>query len=336
MRYRGAIIGLGNIALCGHVPAYLKNYDKLEIVAGVDVCTPNHERFKTYFPEAVTYYDVRDLFAQHELDFVDICTPPAYHAPIILEAASRKIHVLCEKPVATDQAEMELIAGDLKHADIVFMPCHQYRYSPQWQTVWRLIDQDKIGKPRRFEVNIKRSQPNPGNPHWQPKWRTMRQESGGGIVLDHGSHQFYLAMQLLGLPISVCARLETQNERYKGVEDTAAITIEHENGVSQFDLSWNEAHRRTEQTIRGELGQIIIAEDAVELQTDSESRYINFKAGMSADSAHAAWHEALLQKFIEHLQKGCFDPEQLKEAQYTLRCALLAYESSTFGKTLSF
>ncbi len=336
MKFKGAIIGLGNIALKGHVPAYLKYRDQLEIVAGVDICTPNHERFKKYFPEAVTYYDSQDLFASQELDFVDICTPPAYHAQIIRAAAGRKIHVLCEKPVVTDQAEMELVAQDLKNADIVFMPCHQYRYSPQWQTVWQLIDHGRIGKPWRFEVKIKRSRPNPGNPHWQPNWRTIKQESGGGIVLDHGSHQFYLAMQLLGLPLSVCARLETQNEQHKGVEDTAHITIEHEIGASQFDLSWNEAVRRTEQTIKGELGQIIIVEDAVELQADSDSQHIDFKAGLSADSAHADWHEVLLQNFIEQLGKGCFDPDPLKEAQCTLRCALLAYESARLGETLGF
>jgi predicted dehydrogenase len=39
-----------------------------------------------------------DLIADGELDVVDICTPPNWHAPMIVEAMEAGKHVICEKP----------------------------------------------------------------------------------------------------------------------------------------------------------------------------------------------------------------------------------------------
>ena len=45
-----------------------------------------------------TYRDFRDLLADKEIDVVDICTPPALHATMIVEAMQAGKHVICEKP----------------------------------------------------------------------------------------------------------------------------------------------------------------------------------------------------------------------------------------------
>jgi predicted dehydrogenase len=45
-----------------------------------------------------TYRDVQSLLADKEIDVVDICTPPALHAGMIVKAAQAGKHVICEKP----------------------------------------------------------------------------------------------------------------------------------------------------------------------------------------------------------------------------------------------
>jgi predicted dehydrogenase len=45
-----------------------------------------------------TYRDFPSLVADNEIDVVDICTPPALHAGMIVEAAQAGKHVICEKP----------------------------------------------------------------------------------------------------------------------------------------------------------------------------------------------------------------------------------------------
>ena len=45
-----------------------------------------------------THRDFRALLADDAIDVVDICTPPALHAGMILEAVQAGKHVICEKP----------------------------------------------------------------------------------------------------------------------------------------------------------------------------------------------------------------------------------------------
>src|SRR5947208_3898497 len=47
-----------------------------------------------------TYRSFRDLIADHDVDVVDICTPPNLHGSMIVEAMQAGKHVICEKPFA--------------------------------------------------------------------------------------------------------------------------------------------------------------------------------------------------------------------------------------------
>jgi predicted dehydrogenase len=96
----GAIIGFGNIALRGHVPAYRHELvcRDVEITGVLDVVEQNRSRVAEVLPGAKFYSDLEMLFSREQLDFVDICTPPHTHAEYIRAAAARGLHILCEKP----------------------------------------------------------------------------------------------------------------------------------------------------------------------------------------------------------------------------------------------
>src|SRR6516164_8689993 len=47
-----------------------------------------------------TYRDYSDLLDDAEIDVIDICTPPASHAAMIVNAVRAGKHVICEKPFA--------------------------------------------------------------------------------------------------------------------------------------------------------------------------------------------------------------------------------------------
>jgi predicted dehydrogenase len=47
-----------------------------------------------------TYRDFRPLLADEDIDIIDICTPPALHAAMIVAAMGAGKHVICEKPFA--------------------------------------------------------------------------------------------------------------------------------------------------------------------------------------------------------------------------------------------
>src|SRR5262249_61932880 len=94
---RGAILGLGNVALHGHVPGWLGRID-VEIVAAADARPSQRVECRVRLPRARWYDSPEELLEREQLGFVDICTPPSSHAPLLLPAPERGLPVLSDKP----------------------------------------------------------------------------------------------------------------------------------------------------------------------------------------------------------------------------------------------
>ena len=235
---RGALIGFGNIAVRGHVPALTSEAMKAKIVisAIVDVAGQNREQAAKLLPGAVFYSSLEDLLLGGKPDFVDICSPPHTHAEYIRTCTENKIHILCEKPLVESFRSVEQTVHTLRGADIAFVPCHQYKYSPLWKTIREYITSGKLGKVTLAQFNVYRLQADTGTTGWNPAWRTSKQISGGGILVDTGAHYFYLAQYFFGLPKRISAVLRTLKHKEYGVEDTALVTLEYPSTLMQINL----------------------------------------------------------------------------------------------------
>ena len=103
---RGAIIGFGEVARNGHCPAYTGSREAT-IVAIVDRTEERRRTAAESLPGVATFATIEDLAAGAQIDFVDICTPPAWHGEPMLDALARGWNVLCEKPMLLDLVELE-------------------------------------------------------------------------------------------------------------------------------------------------------------------------------------------------------------------------------------
>jgi predicted dehydrogenase len=92
------IIGVGGIAGT-HLPGWEASEDA-DLVAGSDIDARTLKRWAERNQIARTYQDPKDLFADPDIDIVDICTPNNYHAPLAIAAMKAGKHVICEKPLA--------------------------------------------------------------------------------------------------------------------------------------------------------------------------------------------------------------------------------------------
>ena len=107
---RGAIIGLGNVGREVHLPAWARR-DDVEIVAATDT-DPARRQVAAASLAAARWYDSSDeLLARERLDFVDICTPPSSHGPLVCRALQRGLHVLCEKPLVVTRDELDRVTA---------------------------------------------------------------------------------------------------------------------------------------------------------------------------------------------------------------------------------
>jgi uncharacterized protein (TIRG00374 family) len=331
---RGALLGAGNIALHGHAPQWTGDADlgrEVEIVAVADLSPANREAARALFPAARIYARAEDILESQALDFCDICTPPFTHRALVEQAASRGVHVLCEKPLAPTVEDTEQIARAVRAGRVVFQPCHQYRHSPQWEAVSRLLP--RIGRIYFVEYEVQRMQAGEGNPNWSPAWRTDRDFAGGGILVDHGAHIFYQLRAILGEPETVQATVRTLQHRSYRVEDTALVLLDFGGCLAQVSLTWAARRRGIRFRFVGERGEIVGDDQSLRLHGEVNED-IRFADGMSRDSNHSEWYAPLFRRFAERVRTRDVGLGPLDEALYVTRLIARAYESSREGRAL--
>lgn len=326
---RGALIGLGNIAVRGHLPAYRTQRlsSAAEIVAVCDVVEQSRERAKEVLPGARFYSDAGTMLDNESLDFVDVCAPPHTHGGYIRACADRKIHVLCEKPLAEGPSSVSEIRKAVGQAGVVFVPCHQYKYSPLWKSIHDFIVSGELGTIAVAQFNVYRMQADPGTAGWNPAWRTSRAHSGGGILADTGAHYFYLAQYFFGLPQRIGATLRTLKHKEYAVEDTALVTIEYPGTLMQINLTWAAGQRANSVQISGTKGAL--SYDGVRLLHLHERGVTEIPMpDVSDKSQYIAWYASLFDEFLCRIQEGNSATDLLDEATAVMRMLELSYRSS--------
>ncbi|HUL45104.1 MAG TPA: Gfo/Idh/MocA family oxidoreductase [Bacteroidota bacterium] len=326
---RGAIVGFGNIAVRGHVPAYKHDFvcRDMEITAVLDVVEQSHPRVAEALPGARFYTDIDALFSREQLDFVDICTPPHTHAECIRAAVSKNIHVLCEKPLAEKFETAKQIDAAIRGAGITFVPCHQYKYSPLWSTIGELIHSGVLGAVTLAQFNVYRMHADTGTAGWKPEWRTNKTHSGGGILVDTGAHYYYLAQYFFGMPQKISALLRSIKHREYGVEDTAVVTLEYPALLMQLTLTWAASNRANSVYIAGTSGSLSYDGSRLLHTTEQGTRQIPMP-DVSDKNQYIEWYAKLFQEFARRVNGKIVTTDLLEESVNVMNMLEVSYRSS--------
>src|ERR1700704_664831 len=146
---RGAIIGFGDVAKNGHWPAYAAS-NEAEIVAIVE---RSPERRKIAPEKIAAFATIEELAkAKTEIDFVDICTPPALHGDQILAALAQGWNVLCEKPLLLDLVQLEKVRNLARERGRAVVPVHNWKFAPIIRHASELLRFGSIGSLRTVEI----------------------------------------------------------------------------------------------------------------------------------------------------------------------------------------
>ncbi len=265
MALRGAIIGLGNVAVHGHLPGWLARED-VEIVAATDTSPAREEELRCRLPGARWYPSVDALWAGEALDFVDICTPPGTHAALVRAALQGGRHVLCEKPLVTRPDDLEALAELAAAHHRVLHTVQNWRHAPVIRKAGELVRRGAIGEVRACRWETLRTGPAGGGDDAAGNWRLDPEMAGGGILMDHGWHALYVVHGWLGRPPRrIAARLETRRHVRWPLEDTATVRLEYAAAEAEVFLTWAADHRRNIASLGGSRGTIRVEDDAVVL-----------------------------------------------------------------------
>lgn len=334
---RGLILGMGKIAQTGHMPAYqcAEMESSISISAAVEPHPQSREIALQRFPH-LKFYDTLEQALKHEHpDFIDICTPPHTHTAFIEQLLSHKQNILCEKPFAIDEPSAKMLAASLKkHSDVVFMGCHQYRFSPLWKQFYEF--RKTFSEQDRFflQFDVYRTEADPGlKISSDVVWRTNKKVSGGGILADTGVHYLYLCYWLFGTPVAVTARTQTLLYTNSSIEDTANVILEYPNGIAQINLTWA-ADRRLNSA------RFITRNKSLQYDGTSLLQYVGEKyeplqvSDVSDKTTYVKMYAELFKEFAQQVEQKKYRPEWIEEAYESVRLLQVCYESAASGTTI--
>ena len=179
---RVGIIGLGKM---GHIRA--REVDKnpaTVLIAGADPDPAKH----VAFPSIACSSDYHSVI-ESEVDAVIVCTPNRYTPDIVIAALDSGKHVFCEKPPGCSVQGIEaIIAAEKRNPDLKLKFGFNHRYHAGIQEAKRIVSSGRLGRILWLRGIYGKS----GGPGFEESWRSSKEVSGGGILLDQGVHMLDL------------------------------------------------------------------------------------------------------------------------------------------------
>jgi predicted dehydrogenase len=142
------------------------------------------------------FTDVDALVRDGSVTVVDCCTPNGQHRQTLLAAVRAGKNVYCEKPLALNAAEAREISREVRRAGVSVGMTYNFRFVPALMRAKRMITDGMVGDIYSFRAEYYHS----GNsdPLKPLSWRMKGELSGGGALVDLGSHVIDLVRHLLG------------------------------------------------------------------------------------------------------------------------------------------
>ena len=196
--------------------------------------------------------NLEEALADPAVHVVYVGTPVFLHAPQTVQALRAGKHVLCEKPMAMNEAEARTILHAAEESGKVFGVAYYRRSYPKVQRAKQLLTDDAIGKPVLAELTSHAWFDGQGS----RSWLVDPAKAGGGALFDIASHRIDVLNFLFGQPLRVTAQLSNVVHHYP-VEDNATVMIEYAGGVRGIvDVRWHSKVARDESRIRGTNGEM--------------------------------------------------------------------------------
>jgi len=204
-KIRIGFIGTGGIA--GWHAKQLLELPEAAITALADVSEASLDRFAGQYKleGAERYADYRDMLERAQLDAVVICSPHTQHFAQAMDVLNKGLHVLIEKPMTCSSAEAEQLIAAAERTGKVLQVSYQRHFQPDILYIRDAIRSGAIGRLTSITASLYQE--------WKKgttgTWRQDPSLSGGGFLMDSGSHIIDTLLWTTGLtPVEVKPQLE--------------------------------------------------------------------------------------------------------------------------------
>jgi predicted dehydrogenase len=224
-------IGLAGYGFGGryfHAP-FLASAAECEFLGVITTSAQRRREFAEQFPGRAIFDSLEHLAAAGA-DAVTISTPAGTHVELTQRALRLGLAVVCDKPFALDAASARETVLVSEQLEIPLTVYQNRRWDSDFRTVGKALADGRLGDPVRFESRFERFAPDPGPP-----------ASGGGTLLDFGSHLVDQALVLFGPARSVYAEMHSRDDA-AALDDDVFLAVTHATGVrSHLSGSWRQS-----------------------------------------------------------------------------------------------
>ncbi|MFQ5890534.1 MAG: Gfo/Idh/MocA family protein [Gemmatimonadota bacterium] len=283
------------------------------------------EAYRRRFKGAGAFGSYEEACGSLDVDAILICTPHALHVEHALLGARHGKHLLIEKPVTRDLAQLTQIERAVERAGVVCMVAENYHFKPVVRVLRHHLEAGDIGDPIFIELNKTGGHPADG-------WRADAQMMGGGALLEGGIHWIHLVLCVGGPAREVIAARPTHpSPRHAPFEDNLEVLLKFDNGsIGKLLHSWSTSNRLgglQASKIYGTAGNITFESNglwALVLGRRKRLRIPGWRDMMG--------RRGMLKEFLACVREGREPAVSLAVARRDLEVVLAAYRSLSSGR----
>lgn len=251
---RWGVLGYARIARTCLIPA-LREHEG-SVLYALATRTPESAEIagrESGFEKVYVGYDA--LLDDPDVEVVYIPLPNSLHKEWAIKAMLKGKNVLCEKPMALDEADALLMTETARRCDVLLMEAFMYRFTDRYMRLRAILDEGLIGDVRSVSSS----------------WRFLlnrvntikeRPELGGGSLYDVGCYPVSLVNDIMGdLPAEVHT---VRNINENGVDVSIQAIMKYSDGrMARIDAGFDSNSAKCTE-ISGTKGSIIVPETFID------------------------------------------------------------------------
>jgi len=220
---RVGLIGFGMAGRVFHAPL-------ITSVEGLELAAVLERNAAQRYPGISTYRSLEEMLADTTLGLFVVATPNGTHFEVAKQILEAGKSVVVDKPTAVTSAEIAKLMELAAAKDAHLIPFHNRRWDSDFQTLYKLVREDSVGRIVHLESTFDRWRP-------VPKARAWKEDPAqGGLLLDIGTHLGDQAMALFGKPEAVSADVLRERD---GDGSNDSFTVQLHYADSSVTLSAN-------------------------------------------------------------------------------------------------
>lgn len=183
------------------------------------VCSRNSETAKHFAAEyeiEQAYGNYEALLADERVDIVYVAVPNRFHFDYIKKALLAGKHVLCEKAITLNLAELETLMQLAAEHNLILQEAMTIFNMPLYQRLTEIANSGRLGKLKMIQAPFgSYKEPDPTNRFFNP-------ELAGGALLDIGTYAVSFATRFMSEAPTVIA---SQMQPFSTGVDEQSVTI---------------------------------------------------------------------------------------------------------------